>query len=40
VMRRWKDGEHIAGIAPQHDCLGQTIPPKSDTPRRYARMTW
>src|SRR5712664_532170 len=26
VMRRWKDGEHIAGIPPQHDCLGQTIP--------------
>ena len=26
VMRRWQDGEHIAGIAPQHDCLGQTIP--------------
>ena len=26
VMRRLKDGEHIAGIAPEHDCLGQTIP--------------
>ena len=25
VMRRWQDGEHIAGIAPQYDCLGQTI---------------
>ena len=31
VMRRWKDGEHAAGIAPQHDCLGQSIPRKSDT---------
>jgi hypothetical protein len=26
VMRRWQDGEHKAGIAPQYDCLGQTIP--------------
>jgi hypothetical protein len=26
VMRRWQDGEHVAGIAPQYDCLGQTIP--------------
>jgi hypothetical protein len=26
VMLRRQDGEHIAGIAPQHDCLGQTIP--------------
>jgi hypothetical protein len=25
VMRCWNDGEHIAGIAPEHDCLGQTI---------------
>ena len=22
VMRRWQNGEHIAGIVPQHDCLG------------------
>ena len=26
VMRCWKDGEHTAGIARQHDCLGQSIP--------------
>src|ERR1700682_4581941 len=25
VMRRRQDGEHVAGIAPQHDGLGQTI---------------
>ena len=25
VMRRRQDSEHIARIAPQYDCLGQTI---------------
>jgi hypothetical protein len=34
VMRRWNDGEHIAGIAPEHDCLGQTI---SRNPTRLGR---
>jgi hypothetical protein len=26
VVRRWQDSEHVAGIAPQDDRLGQTIP--------------
>ena len=39
MMRRWQDGEHVASIAPQHDCLGQTIPRNPTLPRRYARTS-